>query len=220
MLSRDSSKTVEQTLAFNSKEFLRNRRGNTMHEYQFTLLGHTRSTIKEHQRQAGNAFLGPAGQLTPLLQEVGSLSHRVDGFIQGFPKRVIVKKGANYRRLSIALLIYLGALVSQIWFFNGHNVFDLKDTAEIAKIIFRNEPDYALYGQYVYWAFVGIFSLLSMAVAFLGVMVLCLFLSVFRFKWVNSVFEALCTAAGSAGVTYLYYQYLPLFREQIDKILS
>lgn len=191
-----------------------------MHEYQFTLLGHTRSTIKEHQREASNGVLGPHGQLAPLLQEVGSLSTRVDGFIQGFPKRVVVKKGVNYRRLAIALLIYLGTLIGQLWFFNGHNVFDLKDTAEIAKIIFRNEPDYAMFGQYVYWAFVGVFSLLSMAVAFLAVMVLCLLLSVFRFKWVNSVFEALCTAAGSAGVSYMYYQYLPLFREQIDKVLS
>lgn len=191
-----------------------------MHDYQNTLINHTRGTIRDHEREASANVFGRNGQGVQMMQEVGFLSHRVDGFIKTFPKRVIVKKGISYRRMSIALLLYLCTLAGQLWFFNGHNVFNLEDSAELAKIIFRHEPDYLLHGQYVYWAFVLLFSLMSMAIAFLGVMVLCLLLSIFRFKWVNSIFEALCTAVGSAGVSYMYYQYLPLLREQIDKVLS
>jgi len=192
-----------------------------MNDYQATLIDHTASVIREHQKEAAAGPFGRAGQqIMPLFQEVNALSGRVDGFIKDFPKRVVVKKGVSYRRMSIAFLLYLGALAGLFWFYNGNSVFDLKETADIAKIIFRDEPDYTLYGQYVYWAFVAVFSLVSMALSFLGVMVLCLVLSVFRFKWVNSVFEAICTAAGAAGVAYIYYQYLPLFREQIDKVLS
>lgn len=190
-----------------------------MNDYQLTLLNHVRSTIREHQREAA-AVPRRAAQMLPMAQQIQALSGRVDDFIKDFPKRVVVNKGVNYRRMSIALLLYAGALAGLLWFFNGHSVFDMKDTSELAKIVFRNEPDYSLYGKYVYWAFVVILALLCMAVAFLAVMVLCLFLSVFRFKWVNSVFEAVCTAAGAAGLAYLYYQYLPLFQEQIDKVLS
>lgn len=191
-----------------------------MSDYQFSLAEHACSTIKDHQRARAGGLQGPSGMAGPLMQEISALSGRVDGFIEGFPKRVVVKKGVSTRRLTIAFLVYLGTLFGQLWFFNGHSVFDLRDTAEIAAIVFRDQPDSMLYAKYVYWFFICIFAMMSMALAFLGTMVLCLALSIFRFKWVNSVFEALCTAAGSVAVTYVYYHYLPFLKIQVEKILS
>ncbi len=188
-----------------------------MDEYQRSLFRHTRDTMDWHRRQSATAA---AGQGLAVLPHVVGLSQRVDGFIKGFPKRVQIKKGINYRRMSIALLVYLIVLGCNAWFFNRHNLFDMQNSAEIAKVVFRNAQDYTMYAHYVYWTFVLLFSLLSMAVAFLGIMVICLLLSVFRFKWVNALFEALGTAVGSAGVTYVYYHYLPFLQGQIDKVFT
>lgn len=195
-------------------------RENPMKEIPASIIDHACRTIRVHQQEVLHQQAGTNGHGAPVLNEVRSLSGRVDAFVKDFPKRVYVKKGISYRRLSIALLFYCLTLAGNLWFFNQYTIFDMGKATEIAKIAFRNAPNYAQYGEYVYWALVLAFSLLSMAVSFLGVMVVCLFLSIFRFPWVNSVFEAITTAAGSAGFCWVYFQYMPYLQTQLDKIFA
>ena len=191
-----------------------------MHEYQFTLIRHTCTTIREHARENGNSGGNAAGPLAPVLGEVQTLRSRVDGFIKDFPRRVYVKKGLSYRRMAIAFLLYLATLGGALWFFQAFSLVDGPMAEEIAKILFRNDPDPAAQGRLLYWGFTVLFALLAMAVSFLGVMVLCLFMSIFRLPWINSVFEAVCTAFGTAACLYFYSSYLPLLQEQLRKIFS
>ena len=163
------------------------------------------------RRQGGAGVLTQQGKDSKVLGEVQELARTVNGFIKDYPKRVYVKKGLSYRRMALAFIIYLGALVYNLKFFDAHNLFSHEECVEIARIVFKTAPDYAQLGRYVYMGFMLLLSLLSLASSFMIVMVLCLFLSIFRFKWVNSVFEALAHCGGLSCFHVLLFEIPTLY---------
>ncbi len=194
--------------------------GMGMDDYQILLAEHTRRTLLDRQQGTAQGAQAQQTKDVRLLGEVQALSRTVNEFIRDFPRRVYIKRGVNHRRLALAILIYLAALAYNLKFFYVHYLFSREQCVEIARIIFKTAPDYAQYGDYVYLGFVLLLSLLSLASAFMVVMVVCLVLSILQFKWVNSVFEALATAAGSAVFMYFYLKYLPFVQAQILKVLA
>jgi hypothetical protein len=194
--------------------------GMRMEDYQMLLAEHTRKTLLDRQQGAAQGSQSRQTKDVRLLGEVQALSMTVNEFIRDFPRRVYIKRGVSHRRLALAILIYLAALGYNLKFFYVHYLFSREQCVEIARIIFKTAPDYAQYGDYVYLGFVLLLSLLSLSSAFMVVMVVCLILSILQFKWVNSVFEALATAAGSAVFMYFYLEYLSQMQTQIAKVLA
>lgn len=148
-------------------------------------------------------------------EDFSVISQYLENLADNIDDAVKSRKGLAFLRGFIAFLIYLTAFVGSCYVIFMHSPFADAYYVKLAKEIFDQAQDVALYVDYIK---IGIALFCSLFIFFVSIFVsiiLCTMISLINKRLMNAIVESLVTSGLAAGLVYAYYKYV--FLTQIAK---